>query len=77
MAAVVHVESALEFDFVILPGVILRGSTLHIRLRSGRREAPGGGYRVNIGDADVLFVSLVLRKLRAFDNHVRQVVREP
>ena len=75
-AAVRHHKAALEFALVILALVILRGSTLHVKLRPGESKTALGVYRVGEGAGDGLLVALVLRQLVTFQNEIRQVARE-
>ena len=74
--AVVQQEAALVFHLVVFAGVVLRGCALHVDLHVFRGEALAGRHGVHIGHGAGLFIPLVLRQLRALDDHIGQAARQ-
>ncbi len=69
-------KAALELDLVILPGIILRGRALHIRLGVLKGKAAGAVDRVGVIPGERFLISLVLRKLRPRQHQIRQILRK-
>ena len=70
----VHHKAALEGDFVVLPGVVLRRSALHVDAGPAKREVPGAVRGVHEAAGDGLLVALVLGQLRSLQDEVREVL---
>ena len=75
VAAGVH-KAALELDLVVLPGIVLGGSTLHIHFSPGEGEGPAAVDRIGVIAAHGFYIALVLGQLRAVQHQVRQVLRQ-
>ena len=71
-----HLESAVEFDFVVLPRIILGRCTLNVSLRIAEIERVCSVLRVDVITRNGLLISLVLGQFSAGDYHVRKVGRQ-